>query len=307
MTKNIIITGSIVYDRIMDFPGFFRDHIMPDKIHNLSVSFVVNKQKINFGGTAGNIGYNLKLLGENPIIFSQAGDDFSDYKKWLANNKISDKEIKIIKNKNTATAYIMTDKSDSQITALYLETMGVPAKVSSAKIKSYNPASVIISPGNVQDMVETARACKKLGIPYIADPGQQIPALSARQLLFLIKGAQVLMCNDYELELINKSLKPASLAGRHRSIEALKCLVEILVVTYGAKGSVIYNGSKSIKIKANKPKRIIDPTGAGDAYRAGFIKGLINGWDLKKCGELAAQIAKYPVEHYGTQEHKFKF
>jgi len=297
--NNILISGSIVYDKIMDFPGKFSDHIMPNKIHSLSVCFLVNKLRVNFGGTAGNIAYNLKLLGENPIILSQAGKDFGEYKKWLKKNKISDKEIKIIKNKNTASAHIITDKSDNQITAMYLETMDVSRGITKKIIKKYFPIAVaIISPGNTEDMFEAAKGYKKFNIPYIADPGQQITIMTARQLEFLAKGAKVLMCNDYELALIMKTL-------RHKNIETLKRLVEILVVTYGANGSIIYDRDRKIKIKACKPKKIVDPTGAGDAYRAGFIKGMVLGWSLSKCGELASRIARYPVEHYGTQEHKF--
>jgi adenosine kinase len=157
----------------------------------------------------------------------------------------------------------------------------------------------IISPGNVVDMVNAARAYKKLKIPYIADPGQQIPVLKAKELEELIDGAKALFVNDYEFELIIKTLK-------HKNTETLKQMVEILVVTYGAEGSVIYSGGEEIKIRAIKPRKVVDPTGAGDAYRAGFIKGLVNGWDLKKCGEMASWVAKWPVEYYGTQEHYFK-
>ena len=154
--RNIIISGSLVYDKIMDFPGRFSDHIMPDKIHSLSVSFVVNKMTVNFGGTAGNIAYNLKLLGEEPIIFSQAGDDFEDYRKWLERNQIKTDEIKLIKQKHTASAHIITDRVDNQITALHLETMGVPCGMSLVKIKKYQPALAIISPGNTRDMIQAA-------------------------------------------------------------------------------------------------------------------------------------------------------
>ena len=297
----ILVSGSLAYDKILDFDGRFKDHIMPEKIHKLSVSFVVGKEKINFGGTAGNIAYNLKLLGEEPIILSQAGKDFDEYKKWLVKNKLRLEGIKIIKDKNTAAAHIMTDLDDNQITALHLETMGIERGISPVLIKKFAPIEIaIVSPGNISDMLGAARTYKKMGIEYIADPGQQIPALSAGQIKELIGGAKALFCNDYEIELITKTLK-------HKNTETLKRMVEILVITYGAKGSVIYNKGKEIKIGIMKPKKVVDPTGAGDAYRAGFIKGLILGWDLKKCGELAAWVAKWPVEYYGTQEHTFKF
>jgi adenosine kinase len=297
----ILVSGSLAYDKILDFDGRFKDHIMPEKIHKLSVSFVVGKEKINFGGTAGNIAYNLKLLGEEPIILSQAGKDFDEYKRWLVKNKLRLDGIKIIKDKNTAAAHIMTDLDDNQITASHLETMGVPCGINIGLVKKIGPvAMAIVSPGNIDDMLSAVRVYKKMGILYIADPGQQIPALSAGQIKELIGGAQALFCNDYEIELITKILK-------HKNIETLKQIVEILVITYGAKGSVIYNKGKEIKIGVVKPKKVVDPTGAGDAYRAGFIKGLVLGWDLKRCGELAAWVAKWPVEYYGTQEHYYKF
>ncbi len=297
--KNILISGSIAYDKIMDFPGNFSDHIMPDKIHSLSVCFLVDNLKINFGGTAGNIAYNLKLLKENPVIFSQAGKDFLSYKKWLKKNKISDKEIKIINSKDTTSAHIITDKKDNQITALHLETMGIPRKIIEKLIKKYLPVSVaIVSPGNVDDMTQAVKIYQKLNIPYIADPGQQIPVLKANQLKLIITGSKVLIVNDYEASLIMKMLK-------YKNISQLEKTVETLVITHGVQGSYIYNRNKVIKIKAHKAKKVVDPTGAGDAYRAGFIKGMINGWDLKQCGELASKVARYPVEHYGTQEHRF--
>ena len=301
MKNKILVSGSMAYDKIMDFDGKFGDHIMPNKIHKLSVSFVVNKMKINFGGTAGNIAYNLKMLDEEPIILSQAGQDFGEYKKWLKKNKIGDAQIKIIKGKNTAAANIITDKQDNQITALHLETMGVSSEITEAKIKKLGEIKMaIVAPGNVKDMMNSATIYKKLGIEYVADPGQQIPALTKKELEFLIKGAKVLICNDYEMELIIKILK-------HQNIKTLKQMVDILIVTYGAEGSVIYSDGKEIKIKAVKPKKVVDPTGAGDAYRAGLVKGMVEGLDLQKCGELASWAAKYPVEHYGTQEHKFNY
>lgn len=296
----ILVSGSLAYDRILDFNGRFAEHIMPEKIHKLSVSFVVEKERINFGGTAGNIAYNLKLLGEEPIILSQAGKDFDHYKNWLVKNKIDISGVKIIKDKNTASAHVITDLDDNQITALHLETMGIPRGISALLIKTLQPINLaIISPGNIQDMLNSTRVYKKLKIPYIADPGQQIPALSAIQLKELIGGAKALFCNDYEIELIKQKIK--------KSRKQIEQIVEMLVITYGAEGSVIYSEGREIKIGIVKPKKVVDPTGAGDAYRAGFIKGLISGWDLKRCGELAAWVAKWPVEYYGTQEHSFKF
>lgn len=312
----ILVSGSLAYDMILDFHGRFADHIMPDKIHKLSVSFVVEKEKINFGGTAGNIAYNLKLLGLRPIILSQAGQaDFSDYQRWLLKNRISTAGIKILKNKRTAAAHVMTDLDDNQITALHLETMGIARGITAALIQKFLPVALaIVSPGNVSDMLQAATVYKKMKIPYFADPGQQIPALSSWQLKTLINGALGLFCNDYESSLILKTLKHKNTkAQKHESttanawqVKTLQQMVKILVITYGAAGSVIHHQGKAIKIATIRPKKVVDPTGAGDAYRAGFIKGVVSGFDLKKCGELAAWVASHAVEHYGTQEHKFK-
>ncbi len=299
--KKIIVTGSLAYDKIMSFNGRLKDYIMMDKIHKLSVSFLIDDLKTNFGGTAGNIAYNLKLLGLEPIIISQAGNDFISYKKWLIKNKIDLKNIKIIRNKNTATAYIITDKDDNQLTALHLETMGVPVGITENKIRQLSKIDLaIVSPGNKEDMLSAVKVYKKLNIEYIADPGQQIPVFNSKEMINFIKGAKVLIVNDYELDLIMKILK-------YKSIKLVQKLVDILIVTYGAKGSIIYDVSKKIIIKAVKPKRIIDPTGAGDAYRAGLIKGLVENYELKKSGQLASWVAKHAVEYYGTQEHKFKY
>ena len=168
--KKILVSGSLIYDKIMDFQGRFAEHIMPDKIHQLSVCFVVDKLKVNFGGTAVNIAYNLKLLGEEPIILSQAGaNDFSDYRKWLNKNRLETRGIKVFKNKNTAAAHIVTDKADNQITALHLETMGLPSQITQAKLKQFGHVCLaIVSPGNNQDMLQAARIYKKSGIEYIA-------------------------------------------------------------------------------------------------------------------------------------------
>ncbi len=288
----------MVYDKIMDFPGRFVDHIIPEKIHALSVNFVVEKIEVKVGGTAGNIAYNLKLLGEEPVIFSQAGRDFGLYQKWLRRNRIASDEIRLVPRKDTTVAHIITDRDDNQIAALHLETMGVPCGITAQKVKRYLPAALaIIAPGNIADMMNAARVYKKLGIRYIADPGQEIPLLSARELNYLIKGAHLLISNDYEFAQIQKKLK--------QSEKEILRKAETVVVTRGDRGSLIYHQAHTYTVKAVRPKKVVDPTGAGDAYRAGFIKGLVSGWSLPRCGEFASYIAKFPVEHYGTQEHRF--
>ena len=291
---NILVCGSLVYDRIMDFPGRFSDHILPGKTHILNVSFALNGVRESFGGTAGNIVYNLALLGERPKVVGVAGSDFGQYKKWLEKNKINLEHIKIAPDCPTACAYIMTDKADNQITGFY---PGSKIQPPLPPLSGGQYALAIIAPDLVARMIEYVKIFKRMEIPYIFDPGQQITSLSARQLKWAISGAKALIGNDYEIQLILNKLKI--------NFSRLEKLVEILVVTKGEKGSEIYFKGKKIKIPPAKPKSNLDPTGAGDAYRAGFIKGLAIGWSLEKCGRLAAVTAVYTVEKYGTQTHEF--
>ena len=293
--KKILVSGSLAYDRIMDFPGFFKDHILPDKIHILNVSFAVNGIKENFGGTAGNIAYNLALLNEKPIILSCAGKGFSAYEKWLGQNKIDSSQIKKIKSRNTASANIITDKDDNQITGFNPGALHYRRGVFSKKL--LNNSIAIIAPGNTDDMEQYASLYKKEKVKYIFDPGQSITSLSKAALKNSIDGAWILIGNDYEINAIKRRLGWTN--------KALLDKITMLVVTKGAKGSEIYCQSKRIKIPVAKPKSILDPTGAGDAYRTGLIKGLINGWPLEKAGRLAGLVAVYAVEKYGTQNHKF--
>lgn len=306
---NILVSGSLVYDRIMDFPGYFKEHIMPDKIHVLNVSFVVNGLKESFGGTAGNIAYNLALLGEKPTILSCVGNDFGQYSKWLKKNKIDISQIKIVKNKNTSSCYITTDKADNQITAF--NPGALVCERGALKNLKANDGIAIIAPGNNKDMENYASTYKKSGIKYIFDPGQQITALSPAALKKCINGAEVLIGNDYEISLIMKKIG--------WTLKGVVDKVGMLIITKGEKGSEIYSKnhrqghrnsgtggtSKKVKIKAVKLKNVVDPTGAGDAYRAGLIKGLINGWPLERAGKLASVVASFAVEKQGTQEHRF--
>jgi len=340
--NNILVSGSLVYDRIMDFPGYFKDYIMPEKAHILNVSFAVNGLTESFGGTAGNIAYNLSLLGLRPVILATAGRDFGIYKKWLAKNRIDISRIKIIKNKNTASCYITTDKADNQITAFNpgaLESISSVNNISrfyrSAPLRS-RMTLAIISPGNNKDMENYARVYKKNKIFYIYDPGQQITSLKKSSLLAGIAGASALVGNDYEFDLIKKITgwtakkildkvsiliitkgeKGAEIYDKNKifKIPAVKLKktakkildkVSILIITKGKKGAEIYDKNKIFKIPAVKLKKIVDPTGAGDAFRAGLIAGLANNMGLKEIGRLANTVASYAVEKRGTQAHRF--
>ena len=293
--KKILVSGSIVYDRIMSFPGFFKDHILAGQTHILNVSFTLHKVKESFGGTGGNIAYNLSLLKQPVVLLGSVGHDFSRYQKWLKQNKIDISKIKKDHGEPTASAYIMTDKADNQISGFYPGPTDVRYCHLVKNIR--NVSLAIISPDFKLRMLEYAKLYKILKIPYIFDPGQQITSFSKIELKKMISGAKVLIGNDYEIKLI--------LDKTGLNLSQLGKLAESLVVTSGAKGSQIYNQGKKINIRPAKTKKIIDPTGAGDAYRAGFISGLIAGNDLKRAGQLGSLLGAYAVEHQGTQAHHF--
>ena len=298
----IYISGSLAYDRIMDFPGKFEDHILPDKVHMINVSFVVNGIKENFGGTAGNIAYSLALLEEKPTILAAAGKDFDRYEAWLKEHGVDLSGIKIISDEFTAGAYITTDMSDNQITGFnpgamkFASDYGFNAMSGNATNKWLG----IISPGNLEDMIGYSRKYKEINVPYIFDPGQQIPALKdfdANALPELIDGSSITICNDYELDLI----KDATGLDEKALLEK----TGTIIVTLGEKGSMVLKKEDRQEIKAVKAEKVVDPTGAGDAYRAGLIKGLMMEKDLKEAAQMGATCAGYAVECYGTQTHQF--
>ena len=295
--KNIIVSGSIVYDQIMNFPGFFKEHILPKKIHILNVSFVINELKESFGGTAGNIAYNLSLLKEAPVVLGIVGDDFTKYEKRFKKLKIDASQIKKVRGKLTASAHIITDQDDNQIASFCPGP--VDKKYCQIIKKNKNIKLAIVAPDAKELMMEYIRIYKQLEIPYIFDPGQQITALTAGDLKKAITGSKVLISNDYENQVILNKLKL-----RRKDLEKM---TELLIITKGSLGSEIYYQNKKIIIPSAKPKVVVDPTGAGDAYRAGLIKGLMENWSLEKIGRLAGLVAVYAVEKYGTQEHKFSW
>ncbi len=293
---NIIISGSLAYDRIMDFPGYFTDHILPEKIHVLNVSFTVTSLIEKFGGTAGNIAYSLSLLGEKPIILATIGRDYHRYFEWLTKNKIACDNITIIEEELTASAYITTDQADNQITGFNPGAMKYPSSFNFDKI---NPKEsiAIIAPGNLEDMMSYPITCKAKGIDYIFDPGQSLPMWDSQDLIQCIEGSKIVISNDYELELImNKTgLDKKKLLQRTNTI----------VTTLGELGSRICTPDCEINIPAIKPKKVVDPTGAGDAYRAGLIMGLIQGRNIEQSAKMGSVCASFAIESYGTQEYYF--
>jgi adenosine kinase len=295
---NIFISGSMAYDRIMDFPGSFADYILPDKIHVLNVCFNVTGLREKFGGTAGNIAYSLSLLGEKPVIIATIGKDYENYFDWLKSHAISNEGIKIIREEFTAGAYITTDKSDNQITGF---NPGAMKQATDYDVSSADPNSsiMLLAPGNLQDMIGYASRCRKLGIPYICDPGQSLTLWTGDQLREWIRGSLMLISNDYELEVIMK------MAGLKK--EEILALTKMIITTLGEKGSLISTNGQDIMVPAAKAYDIMDPTGAGDAYRAGLLKGLAMNRNIEDSAKIGAVAAAYAVEKYGTQEHRYTY
>ncbi len=295
---NIYVSGSMAYDRIMDFPGKFSDHILPDKIHILNVCFTVNGMIEKFGGTAGNIAYSLSLLQEKPTILATIGKDYNAYYEWLGKNQISTEGIKVISKEFTAGAYITTDKADNQITGFNPGAMKYPSEY---KFSSANPEKsiAILAPGNLQDMMEYAKIYKEKGINYICDPGQSLTAWDKKALRDWIDGSYMLITNDYELEMV------MNMTGMNK--KELLSLTKIIITTLGEKGSVISTSQGDVNVKPAKVSKVVDPTGAGDAFRSGLLKGLVTGKDMETSARLGAVAATYAIEKYGTQEHHYTF
>ena len=292
----VYISGSLAYDRIMEFPGKFSEHILPEKIDRLNVSFNVNGMTEKFGGTAGNIAYSLGLLKETPIIVATAGRDFDRYASWLKENNLPLDGIRILPEEFTAGAYITTDMSDNQITCFNIGAMGHPSGYGFDDVET-GRALAIISPGCIEDMNTYSRDFKALDIPYIFDPGQSLPVLSGEQIADMITGARMLISNDYELELIRQKtgLDQADILER----------TPVLVTTLGKKGSRVCSPDGEIELPAVPADQVVDPTGAGDAYRAGLIKGLVTGRTLEDAARMGAVCASFAVARQGTQEHAF--
>jgi adenosine kinase len=296
MKRNIVVSGSLAYDRIMDFSGYFHEHILPEKIHVLNVCFQVNGVKEKFGGTAGNIAYSLMLMGQRPLVSATIGRDYHRYFDWLEKNGISTEFIRIIEDELTACAYITTDLADNQITGW---NPGAMNRASALDFDRFDPGEtlLIISPGNLEDMINYPRVCKERGIEYIFDPGQSLPMLGPADLAEAIEGSSILISNDYELDLI---MKKTSLTRQ----DLLK-RTGALITTLGELGSRILTLYGETAIPTASAKEVVDPTGAGDSYRGGLISGLVEGREIAHCARLGSVCASFAVECYGTQEYRF--
>lgn len=290
---SILVCGSMAFDNIMVFPGQFKDHILPDKIHMLNVAFLVPEMRREFGGTAGNIAYNIKLLEDNPIIMATVGGDFAPYAQWLNRHTIADTHIRAIADQYTAQAFITTDLDDNQITAFHPGAMNESHQNS---VKSTSGVKLaIIAPDGREGMFQHARECKDMGIPFLFDPGQGLPMFNGEELLHFIEMADYVAVNDYESQLLQEKTGC--------TLEHIASCVKALIVTRGAEGSYIYADGQRIEIASVKPDAIVDPTGCGDAYRAGLLYGIVRGWDWKTCGRLASVMGAIKIASRGGQNH----
>jgi adenosine kinase len=281
----------------MDFPGYFSQHILPEKIHVLNVCFQVNGVKEKFGGTAGNIAYSLTLMGEKPLISASVGAlDYHRYFQWLEKKGISTEHIRIVDEEFTASAYITTDRADNQITGFNPGAMKYTSSLDFDKLAP-EETLMIVSPGNLEDMVRYPRLCKERGIDYIFDPGQSLPMLDSEGLAEAITGCRVLISNDYEIDLITKKVR----MGKGDLIERAGAVI----VTMGELGSKVLTRDAETAIPLVRARQVLDPTGAGDSYRGGLMTGLVKGMEIEECARMGSVCASFAVECYGTQEYSF--
>ncbi len=290
---NTLICGSMAYDTIMVFKDQFKKHILPEQIHILNVAFLVPEMRREYGGCAGNIAYNLHLLGGKPLIMATIGDDFAPYAKRLEKLNISQKHIRHVPDSFTGQAFITTDLDDNQITAFHPGAMGY-----SEQNKVNDAAGVtlgIVSPDGRTGMIEHAEQFVDAEIPFVFDPGQGMPMFGKDDLLRFIDQATYVTVNDYEAKLLQDKTG--------KTLHEIAQSVKALIVTLGADGSMIYADGKEIAIPTPKPAAIVDPTGCGDAYRAGLLHGIQNGWSWETTGRLASLMGSIKIASRGGQNH----
>ncbi len=295
---SVLITGSIAYDYIMVFPGHFSEHILPDKIGSISVSFLVDSMKKQRGGVATNIAYNLALLGERPRIMATVGQDFADYRVWLEANGIDTTCIVEIPDDFTASFFVSTDLKQNQIASFYT---GAMAHAHTLSFKTHARGApidlVVVSPNDPRAMVQYVRECKELNLPYVYDPSQQIIRLTGDELAEGVRGSTMTIVNEYEFEMLKTKTGWAD--------ARVEAETQVLIVTCGERGSEIHVQGQCIPTPAVPAKRSADPTGVGDAYRGGIIKGYLGGLPWKTTGEIGSLAATYALEEFGTLNHHY--
>ncbi len=290
-----LICGSFAYDTIMVFQDHFKNHILPDKVHILNVSFQVPTMRREFGGCAGNIAYNLKLLGGQPLPLGTVGKDFGPYAEWMDKLGITRAHIKVCADTYTAQAFITTDMADNQITAFHPGAMNRSHEASVRDVKNVKVG--MVAPDGREGMLAHARDFADTGVPFVFDPGQGLILFNGEELTRFIDQATWVTVNDYEAQLLQERTG--------KKLEELAKKVKALIVTLGAQGSRIYTDGRTVDIPAAKPKAVNDPTGCGDAYRAGLLYGLLNEFDWETTGRIASLMGSIKIESHGTQNHRF--
>lgn len=293
---NLVLTGSIAFDYLMSFPGRFRDHILADRLDRLSLSFLVDSLIRRRGGIAANIAYTLALLGEHPQVMATVGQDFEEYRQWLDRHGVDTRAIRTIPDMFTASFFVNTDQANAQIASFYT---GAMAHAGELHFRDLDPPPdlAVISPNDPGAMAAYVEECGHLGIPFIYDPSQQIVRLEPETLRTGIRSSRALFCNDYEFGLITEKTG--------LTLDATLLQTSFLVVTRGEHGADIYSRDETLHVPAVPPRMLADPTGVGDAFRGGFLKGYAHSLSLERCGQIGALAATYCLEKEGTQGHAF--
>ena len=292
-----LICGSLAYDTIMVFPDQFKNHILPDKVHILNVSFLVPRMRREFGGCAGNIAYNLKLLGGEPIPMATVGQDFAPYRAWFEQNDITLDRVKVIEDLFTPQAFITTDHDNNQITAFH---PGAMSRSYENHVRDVPGVTIgIVSPDGYEGMLQNAKEFAEAGIPFIFDPGQAMPLFNGEELRAFIEQADYVAVNDYESNLLQERTgwDEQTIAGK----------VKAYIATRGPKGACIIAGGRTYDIPPAQERRITDPTGCGDAFRAGLLFGIEKGMDWETIGRIGNLMGALKVEHPGTQNQRFDY
>jgi len=293
---DILLTGSVAYDYLMTFPGLFKEQILPERLGSISLSFLVDSMSKQRGGIAPNIAYSMALLGQRPRVMATVGEDFEDYRAWLDSKGVDTSLMKVVPGLFTASFFATTDLDSSQIASFYPGAMGV-ASMQSLKELDKKPDLVVVSPNAPDAMMKFAAESRELNIPYLYDPGQQVLRLEGAELARDMEGAYFLFCNDYEFGLISKKTG--------WSLDQILEHVKVLVITRGKDGADLYAGDETVHIPTVPEEVIVDPTGVGDAFRAGFLTGYAHDLEWKLCGEIGALAAVYCLEQRGPQTHSY--
>lgn len=293
---DILLTGSVAFDYLMTFPGLFKEQILPERLERISLSFLVDSMTKQRGGVAPNIAYTMALLGLHPRVMATVGEDFEDYRMWLEDKGVDARLMEVIPGSNTASFFATTDHSNAQIASFFPGAMGEAARQTITAVTP-RPDLVIVSPNSPDAMMKFAKECRQLSIPYLFDPSQQVLRLSGEELIRDMDGAYFIFVNDYELGLIIKK------TGWDLS-DILKH-VEVAVVTRGKDGASVYIKDAEFTIPAVQERQIVDPTGVGDAFRAGFLSGFAHQMNWVTCGQIGSLAAVYCLEQKGPQNHSF--